>query len=685
MNIILSLVYLVSGILVFALRPNRPATWGILISHIGLAVFFNYPITIFLVGAYFIHLSLSLFEEKTSRKRYLIPYGISIVLFVLFLLNLKIVQPLSYLFALLGIVHFVFETIKTRYKSQQALPRQRAKLLIAAFILTLFFLALAAIAYASNLIPYYPLLIIAAAFLPLAISYGVLHYNLFEADEIIKRSLLYILTMIIIASIYGLFLYLSDLYLEGLIFSQNQIFLLGVILFFLFYFKNIKRPIQATLDKIFYRKRGNIQVVFSQVRDKLSVIMDIELVINTVINILRTRLFVENANVFIYQEKENLFQNYDGTLKLKKDSELIKLTEEKKKLFSNDEIMHNPKLSKSKIKVMAQMAQIEAVFIIPFYFRKKMLGLISLGKSQAGESLNLMDIELLEIVANQTGVALENAKLYDHFGRAKRKLEELNATLEQKVTERTGELQEKNIALQETNEKIQNSTQHKAEFLSSMSHELRTPLNGILGFSDLILGGIYGEAPEKVKGTLSELHINGQILLRMINNILDYSKIEAKKMELRKEEFSAKDIAKSTIQEFNLEIQKKGLKLETNIETTKTPAYGDTKRVSGILSNLLSNAINATEKGEIILNIAPKNQELVFSVSDTGSGIARDRLEKIFFEYEDAESFLKKTHRGAGLGLPISRKFAELHGGTLTVKSRPNKGSTFTFTLPNKK
>lgn len=685
MNIILGSIYIISGILVFILRPNRPTTWGILISHIGLAVFFNYPITIFLVGAYFIHLSLSLFEEHNSRKRYLIPYAISVILFVLYLLNIKITEPISYLFALLGISHFIFQTIKTRYRSQQALFRQRAKLLIASFILSTFFIALAGIAYISQLFPYYPLLLIAAAFLPLAISYGVLHYNLFEADEIIKRSLFYILTMVVIASIYGLFLYLSNLYLEGLIFSQNQTFLLGIILFFLFYFKNIKRPIQATLDKIFYRKRGDFQAVSEKVREELSVIMDIELVINTVINILKTRLFVENANVFILQEKSNIFQNYEGTLKLEKNSELIKLVEEKNKLFSTDEIMHNPKLSKSKIKVMAQMAQIEAVFVIPFFFRKKMIGLISLGKPQAGESLNLMDIALLEIVAKQTGVALENAKLYDHFGRAKRKLEELNAILEEKVKERTGELQEKNTALQETNEKLQSSTQHKAEFLSSMSHELRTPLNGILGFSDLILEGIYGETPPKVKETLSELHINGQILLRMINNILDYSKIEAKKMDLRKEEFSVKELSESITHEFEAEILKNNLKLETNIASNLPPAYADQKRVIGILSNLISNAINATETGKIILNITSKNEELIYTVEDSGVGIAKDRFEKIFHEYEDAESFLKKTHRGAGLGLPISRKFAELHGGTLTVKSHLNKGSTFTLTLPNKK
>lgn len=681
--LIVSGLFFLNGAVVFFLRPNQPTSWGILISHCGLAIFFIFPASIYALGAYVFHLGLSLFEEpfffRDKPLRYLLLYAISILITIPYFFGLREISIFfSRIYVGLGIAYLIFHVYYTTYAGKDATMRQRAKLLLAGITISGI---IAIFAYRMNLRELSTFSTIA---IPLAISYGALRLNLYEVDEIIKRSILYTLTLVVIAVIYGLFLWASNIYLEGLIFSQDKIIILAVIIFFLFYFNNLKRPVQATLDRTFYRKKANYQKAFEEIRDRLSVIMDIEMLALTVKDLIKKYLLVDTAEVLIANAGHKDLESANGETKLPQEAEIIKIARDKNRLVSNDEILNDPKLKAVKTIALGQMAKIESAFVLPFYYREKMMGIITLGRIQSGVSFNLKDLELLDFLANQTGIALENAKLYDSTGRAKRKLQELNLELEEKVKERTGELEGRNIELQVANEKIKNATQHKAEFLSSMSHELRTPLNGILGFSDLILQGIYGEVTAKIKEILTELKKNGKKLLQTINNILDFSKIEAGKMELKTEEFSPKQVAESAAAEHYPEAETKKLKIITSFEPNLPSAKGDAKRIKQILSNLIENAVNFSDNGEIKVSASAKNNQLFFVVEDNGIGIAKDQAEKIFKRFEEPESYLKKSSHGAGLGLPISKQLTEMHGGSFSVKSRPGKGAAFSFSIPAK-
>ncbi|MCX7683312.1 MAG: HAMP domain-containing histidine kinase, partial [Anaerolineae bacterium] len=231
----------------------------------------------------------------------------------------------------------------------------------------------------------------------------------------------------------------------------------------------------------------------------------------------------------------------------------------------------------------------------------------------------------------------------------------------------------------------------KTQFLAVMSHELRTPLNSIIGFSKVLLKGIDGPINERQAQDLKYIHESGQHLLALVQDIIDISRINAGKMELQLEEVDLREIVQSAMDAVTPLVQGKPITLEQHIDELP-PLYADRRRLRQIMLNLLSNAIKFTEKGYISVsaqiveswNTCTEQQEsfVQVSVSDTGIGIPADRLTEIFEEFTQVDSSDSRSRDGAGLGLPITKKLIELHGGRIWVKSKVGEGSTFTFTLP---
>src|ERR1700756_1509827 len=229
---------------------------------------------------------------------------------------------------------------------------------------------------------------------------------------------------------------------------------------------------------------------------------------------------------------------------------------------------------------------------------------------------------------------------------------------------------------------LETASQHKSEFLANMSHELRTPMNAILGFSEVLAEGMFGEINEKQAEYLRDILESGRHLLSLINDILDLSKIEAGRMELELTDFdlpSAIDNALTLVRE---RAGRRGISLGRAVGDRVAMIRADERKVKQVLLNLLSNAIKFTpEGGRIDVRAAVNGNTVEVSVADTGVGIAPEDQEKVFEEFRQVGTADKKVE-GTGLGLALSRKFIELHGGRIWVKSQIGGGSTFTFTLP---
>jgi len=231
-------------------------------------------------------------------------------------------------------------------------------------------------------------------------------------------------------------------------------------------------------------------------------------------------------------------------------------------------------------------------------------------------------------------------------------------------------------------EQIEETSKHKSQFLANMSHELRTPLNAILGYSELLIDGIYGEIGEKAHGVLERLHTNGRHLLGLINDILDLSKIEAGQVTLSIGDYSISTLVNSVVTTTESLAREKGLALNTSIAEGLPLGRGDERRLLQVLLNLVGNAIKFTEKGSVEISAGITDQQFLVSVRDTGPGIAEADQMRIFEEFQQVEGASTRTKVGTGLGLAIARRIIELHGGTITVKSALGAGSTFHVTLP---
>ena len=232
------------------------------------------------------------------------------------------------------------------------------------------------------------------------------------------------------------------------------------------------------------------------------------------------------------------------------------------------------------------------------------------------------------------------------------------------------------------NEHLAQASRAKSEFLANMSHELRTPLNAILGFTELTLDNSYGEIPEAVREPLADIQTNGRHLLRLINDVLDLSKIEAGRMELALGEFAVGDALESVRAALRPLASERGLEFIVTMPREIPSAYGDAQRIIQCLMNLAGNALKFTREGRVEIGVDVQGDSLLYRVSDTGIGIPADQLEHVFAEFRQVDPTITREFGGTGLGLSITRKFVELHGGRIWVESELGKGSTFFFTVP---
>ena len=304
-----------------------------------------------------------------------------------------------------------------------------------------------------------------------------------------------------------------------------------------------------------------------------------------------------------------------------------------------------PALSRRMIEALGTRSQVT----IPMLRAGEPIGAVTIGWAEP-DAFDDQQIALVQGFAAQAVIAIENVRLF--------------RALEQKSRE------------------LEVASQHKSEFLANMSHELRTPLNAIIGFSEVLSERMFGELNEKQEEYPKDIYASGTHLLSLINDILDLSKIEAGRMELELMDFDLPTALDSALTLVRERAARRGISLDSNVDERLGQIQADERKIRQVVLNLLSNAIKFTpEGGRIEVGAVPRDGSVEVSVSDTGIGIAPEDQEAVFEEFRQVGTAEKKAE-GTGLGLTLCRKFIELHGGRIWVKSQVGAGSTFGFTIP---
>jgi signal transduction histidine kinase len=305
--------------------------------------------------------------------------------------------------------------------------------------------------------------------------------------------------------------------------------------------------------------------------------------------------------------------------------------------------------AESRVRGALVRAGYRALLALPLVRDGNLLGALTVIRKTTGAFAPEV-IELLQTFATQSALAIQNARLFREIEIKGRELEV--------------------------------ASQHKSEFLASMSHELRTPLNAIIGVSEMLLEDARELTRNDEVEPLTRVLRAARHLLSLINDILDLSKIEAGRMELELADFHLPSAIDDALVLMRERAFRRGLALERHLDERLGGIQADERKVKQVLLNLLSNAIKFTpEGGQIEVRAAPTNDAVEISVSDTGVGIAPADQDVIFEEFRQVGTADKKVE-GTGLGLALCRKFVELHGGRIWVKSRVGQGATFAFTLP---
>lgn len=376
-------------------------------------------------------------------------------------------------------------------------------------------------------------------------------------------------------------------------------------------------------------------------------------IVNSVTNVLKLdNCFILHLN--IEEKKVDIYVNGDFSPEKEKKVELCTILVEK---FENTLLDGQPLvfLKPEEIKLAAiengWKQNWKPLIIYPIKFQQNYLGVIAL-RDSLEKDYKYNELILVESIANQCAIAINQSNI-------KQKLDSLP---KQQETETTNK--------------------RKLEYLSHMNHELRAPLSAILGLARMLNEQIYGTLNQKQNQYIQAIIASGEHLLELINDFLDLSKIDAEKEELYLEKILVEEICQSSLLIVEEKAERKQISLCLDIEEDINFCVVDQMRFKQILVNLLSNAVKFTETGSVTLKVARSNPGLAFNVIDTGIGISLENQAKLFQPFYQIPNHLNRQQKGTGLGLVLSRKLAQLHGGDLTVTSTEGKGSCFTVHLP---
>lgn len=544
---------------------------------------------------------------------------------------------------------------------------------------------------ASIILPFFgvnqfiPLDSASSIFFVILTSYAILRYRFMDIRAIILRSLTFGAIVFIIT---GIFSIISSIitYLFAEIAGLQSNILSGVILAVLVtvFYKPLRDIIERATNTFLYKKSYDPDVLTAKVNQIAQSTLDFNHLLKSICGTLTEALHAEKIGVALLDKKGKLYIAYeDGfkpgvAAKLAKGNEQVMLrqfkrtpgifvVDERKTEFENgenvDQIVSPP--------VMYAMAAQDLALIVPLRLQDKLIGVVAIGTKKSGEPYGSQDLRVLNLISGQFAVSIENALLFEeqkHFAEI----------LKDEIRKATEELRGANAELKRMDES-------KSEFISIASHQLRTPLTVIKGFISMINEQAFGKVPALIKTQLEKVYASNERLIAMVEDLLDISRIESGRQEYLWKSSDLYALASSVVENLTKNAQSKGLQLVLAHAPEKLPkVVCDSNKLHEVMMNFVDNAVKYTKAGNVNIQLEAKPAGMVtFSVKDSGMGISKDDMGRLFQKFSRAKGSFLVQPGGSGLGLYVAKKIIDVHEGKIWAESAgAGKGSTFAFSIP---
>jgi len=545
------------------------------------------------------------------------------------------------------------------------------------------------------------------------IGYGIVRYRLLDIQITIKKSTLFSLVAIVVGTAYVLVAFLlSSLVFGGELTGIKHLIITGLIVgtIVTIGFRPLYSFLQEVTDKYFFKGTYNPQELIRNISSQLATTLEVKEISDILKENIERDIRLGGVSLMLIKRDGEYFTQREMPFKDGLVSDIISYLQKNKETLVLEELeryyQEHPWKYDKRYLAYRNLKKINKAVVLPVYVKsetegegtvspfisplsesgikredsferrrtkrkiEKLAAFIFLGSKKSGDAFTVQDINTLEIIASQVGVALENALMYE---RAKH----FSEILQKEVERQTKELREANIRLKQLDKA-------KSEFISIASHQLRTPLTAIKGLVSMALEGFWGPLNEEQKKHLKEVYNSGERLLKLIEDLLDVSRIESGRMEFEFQPVNLYNLTKEVAEELKPQAKKKGLYLEVVPPRKKLPnVKADSLKIRQVIQNLIDNSIKYTLRGGIRIRFKKERNKIIFSIADTGMGIPKDTISLLFEKFHRGKEAIRKHTEGTGLGLYLCARLIEAHNGKIWVESEgEGKGSTFYFSLP---
>jgi signal transduction histidine kinase len=506
----------------------------------------------------------------------------------------------------------------------------------------------------------YPMGIPANAVFALMLALSIVRYRLFDVSVVVKKAAAYAVIAIAVTGVIGGSTWTVEHY-YGLRTASAVWVVVPVTFVMMLLLSPFGHVLEDMIQRLMFSKRRGCYHTLLDLSKRMAGILDFGRLVETLLQGLVRGVPLTHAVLLTYDPARAAYVPYGeerspdvelAVVPLRTDGPIAQWLLATGRILVKDEVKLDPRMAELLEAAEIELDETPASLIVPLKIESKLIAVLLVGEKISGEIFDAQELEVLAVLANQAAISLENARLYE--------------------------------GLATSNVRLMEASRLKSQFLANMSHELRTPLNSVIGFSKVLLNRLDGDLNDRQEAYIRSVHTSSTHLLSLINGILDFSRSEAGKLEMRPEDVDVVELVDEIVETSQPLVRDKRIKLEKEVPVDLPLVHADRTKLKQILLNLVSNAIKFTVTGRICVSCRMEDASLHVAVADTGIGIRQADLDRLFEPFHRLDHPLAREAGGTGLGLALSKRFVEMHGGRIWAESRENHGSIFHFTLPSR-